>query len=84
MIIPDKKKVATVILSRMGQNGQEQRTPAKPEDEIGEGDQALKSIADQILLAFENKSSHDLMLGLKAFFDELQESGEEPGPVDSE
>lgn len=71
MIIPGGRKTVSVILSKMKPNGSEQMGEMKPEESMGE-DGSLKTIADDIMMAFQNKSSHDLMTALKAFMKEIQ------------
>jgi hypothetical protein len=71
MIITDKKKTASLILSKMGTNGSEKSQSIKPEEEMNDSDGALKAIAEDMLQAFSDKSAHDLMESMKAFIAEL-------------
>lgn len=72
MIIPDGKKTATIILSRMKPSGQEALSSEKSEEELSSSDSSLKVIAEDLLQAFQEGSAHDLMMGLKAFMQEIQ------------
>lgn len=81
MIIPEKKKAVSVILSKFKPDGSE-RTPdieVKPEEEINEHDESLKAIAEDIMSAVESKSAHDLLVALRAFISEcsMHEDDEE-------
>jgi DNA phosphorothioation-dependent restriction protein DptG len=72
MIIPGGRKTVSVILSKMKPNGTEQMGETRPEEEMNGSDGSLKAIADDIMMAFQSKSSHDLMTALKAFMKEIQ------------
>lgn len=63
----DRKKTVSVLLSRMKPDGTSSEAPAKPELELDDADASLKSLAEQVMIAFKNESAHDLMLALKAF-----------------
>lgn len=78
MIIPDQKKLAMIVLSKRGQNGEEKSQSVKPEEEMDDQDGALKAISEDMLQAFNDKSPHDLMQAMKAFLSEydLQEESE--------
>lgn len=69
MIIPDKKKAVTVILSKMGESSHSEQMP---EEEMDHDKQALLSIAQDIIAAFDKKSAHDLMVGLQSFWECLE------------
>lgn len=72
MIIPDSKKIVSVILGKMRPDGHESMASMKNEEELDVSDAALKAIAEDLLMAFKNDSAHDLMVALKAFMSELQ------------
>lgn len=66
MIMPNPKKVATVIVSKM-RDGHETHQEVKPEEAIDEHHEALKAIAEDIMHAMESKSAHSLATAMKAF-----------------
>lgn len=82
MIIPDKKKVATMIVAKMSPKGEVgPESEQKPEEEIGD-ESGLHAAAEDVLSAIQNKSAADLKSSLKAFFemvdvDEVEEAPEE-------
>lgn len=82
MIMSDnKKKAVSVILSRIKPDGTTEDGPSmKPEENMDSGDEALRAIAEDIMQAFHNKSTNDLMEGLRAFFHELELEPHEEGP----
>jgi hypothetical protein len=81
MIIPDKKKAVTVILSKLGKGpGPE----VKPEAGLDEHHEAMKSIAEDIMQAFEDKSAMDLANALEALVREIQAMDEEQDASDME
>jgi hypothetical protein len=69
MIIPDSKRATTVILSRLGEKN---RAPVevKDETEIRPEDEAFRVIAEDIMQAFENKSTSELANSLRNFLDQ--------------
>lgn len=74
MIIPDAKKRAMVILSKLRPDGSTSDQEVKPEavDDTQEG---LMSAAEDIMQAIQDKSPQGLMTALRAFLDQC-ESGE--------
>lgn len=81
MIIPSKKKAVGIIISKMKDGGaMEDSAPMKNEEEMDENMEAKKSIAEDIMTAMHNKSSHDLMVALEAFFQECDREPHEEGP----
>lgn len=62
MIIPDRRKAATLILSRLGS-----QAPVAPQAEVSQDDAPLRAIAEDLLVAFEKKSVMDIVDSLKAF-----------------
>lgn len=77
MIIPDKKKAVTVILSKLRPDGSETRQDVLPEDEMDENDSDLKAIAEDMLHAYESKSASDLVTALKAFISCMKDDDSE-------
>lgn len=78
MMLPDKKQLSTVILSKM-KGGEAQDTVAAPEADMrGEG--PLDMIAQDLLHAFETKSIMGIKDALRAFIDykdsDIEESEE--------
>lgn len=72
MIIGDRKKAVTIILSRFGgKPEQEKMVEAKPEYEGELGDQDFQAIAEDILIALNDKSASDLARALRAFVDQV-------------
>lgn len=64
MIIPDKKKTVSVILSRMNQDGKDgPQMDAKNES----SDDPLQGVSEDILMAIKEGSAADLTTALKAF-----------------
>lgn len=67
MIIPDKKKAVGLILSKMAPDGSEKQMDVKSEEAIGQGDEALHAICEDILMAVKDGSALQLAEALKAF-----------------
>ena len=59
MFLPDKKKAASIILSRMS-GGKEKTTEAAPTEQVGVKDDAYTSMAEDLLQALEAKSVPDI------------------------
>jgi hypothetical protein len=76
MIIPDKKKAVSIILSKMGAGGAEQSAPLKPEEEMGDGAE-LHAIAEDLLMAVEQKSAAAVKDALQAFLACVQNEDQE-------
>jgi hypothetical protein len=72
MIIPGNRKTVSVILDRMKPDGSERMGEMKPEEEMEEGSSAMKAICEDMIMAFESKSAHDLMEAMKAFHHEMR------------
>lgn len=77
MIIPDKRKAISVILARHNTSGVQDHAEMKPEHEMDDGDANLKSIAEDVIRALEQKSAHDLMMALRAFVSQSSDSDDE-------
>lgn len=77
MIIPDKKKAVTVILSKLGKGGDEKSQEVKPESAMGEHQEAMKTIAEDIMQAMQDKSAMDLANALEALVREIQAMDQE-------
>jgi hypothetical protein len=74
MIIPDRKKAVTMILSKLNDTKTGEETPGVPmknEQTLVAADQPLHAIAQDAISAFERKSPADLTSALKAFFAEM-------------
>lgn len=80
MIIPDTKKAATVILSKMKSDGTSADTEVKPEENMDDSMEGYTAAAEDILHAVETKSVQGLATALKSFF-EMCDSA--PGSSDS-
>jgi hypothetical protein len=74
MIIPDHKKVATIILSRMGKDGAEKSMDAPPEESMEDGKEGLDSAAEEMMMAMHSKSSVDFRKALCSFLDQYEAS----------
>lgn len=72
MFLPDKKKTATVILAKMKPDGSQTRQAVKPEVSLNEGDEVLKSIAEDLHYAIKNDSIQGIVEAMKAFWDQIQ------------
>lgn len=72
MIIPDKKKALTVIMSRMGQGASDKSQEIKNEVPIDEKMGSLKAIAEDMIQAFHDKSPMALVDSLQAFLREYE------------
>lgn len=80
MIIPDRKKAVTMILSKLNSTETGEQTPGvemKHEESAVAADQPLHAIAQDAISAFERKSPAELTSALKAFFAEMSNSQEE-------
>lgn len=77
MIIPDKKKAATVIVSHMKDGGMVDGPGLLPEEELDAPMAALKSTAEEIMSAINGASAHDLTVALKSFFEQCDASPHE-------
>lgn len=74
MIIPDKKKVAGIILQ--GMDGAMSK-PVLPEQEIDSSDEQMRLIAEDILTAIDNRSSLELARAIRALMELDEEKDEE-------
>lgn len=72
MIIPDRKKAVSVILSKMKPHGMAEGGEVKDEAPVDAKDGALKAIAEDMLMAVEQKSPMDLVNALQAFMSEIE------------
>lgn len=72
MIIPDRKKAVTVILSKMRGDGSEKSQEVKSEESLDPHNEALKTISEDILQAISDKSAMDLSTALSALVREIQ------------
>lgn len=75
MFFNDKKKVSSVILSRMKGNGQEMSADVAPESDVHN---EYTSLAEEFFAALESKSVQHLASLFKQL-NELGEEYEEPG-----
>lgn len=71
MIIPDKKKMATMIVAQMH---------GAPEEEKSEGD-SYEALAQEVLSAIKSGSAADLADALRAFHSECEMGDNEEGEV---
>lgn len=69
MMIPEPKRVATIIVSRMGKDGNVESSESKPEAAMGE---PLHELAQDLLHAIETKSPTNLAAAFKAMFLQLE------------
>jgi hypothetical protein len=72
VFLPDKKKAVSVILAKMKPGGGESHQEIKPEAEINDHDEILKSIAEDLMQGVKDGSAHDVMMALKAFMDQIE------------
>lgn len=77
MIIPDKKKMATMIVAQLHGDGTHT-------DMSDEGDDSYVALADEVLKAISAKSASDLADALKAFFAECEMHPHEEADEDEE
>lgn len=85
MIIPDRKKAVSVILSKMGGDGAEKSQEVKNETPGDDTQGALRAITEDVMQAFHDKSIEGLMSSLKAFCTEVDSQGDDDSgePEDS-
>lgn len=83
MIIPDQKKAASLILSRM-KDGMPKSMPVKNEVTPTADDDPLMIAAQDVMQAFHDKSCADLMTSLKAFIQLCDDDSETEPSDDSE
>lgn len=76
MMMDRRKRTVTAILSKMRPDGSETMSAIKPESELDEHDEDLKSISEDLLMAVKGDSAHDVMVALKAFWDCIQDADE--------
>lgn len=76
MIIGDKKKTVSVILSKLKPDGGSSSTPVKSEQQMGDPD-PVKIIAEDMMLAFKNGSVLDLQDAISALIAHVQSMDEE-------
>jgi len=81
-MIPDnKKKIATLIVSKFKPDGSAtEDTPMKDEEEIDADSEALKACAEDMMIAIKSGSAHDLMQALKAFLETHEQHEESESP----
>ncbi len=78
MIIPDRKKSVSMIVSKLSPDGKMSGDVAvEPEEAIDSRDESLRVIATELLSAMERKSALDVAKALKAFMIEAQEVDQE-------
>lgn len=70
MIIPDKKKAAGLIVSRL-KDGREVQSVEKPEMATDGRREAMRAIASELLSAVQNGSSSDIATALEAFHNNM-------------
>lgn len=82
-MVPDKKKIAGIIVSRMNSEGKESQAPMKDEHEIDSSKEGLKAAAEELMMAIKDGSSHGVMSALSSFHDQYEpeslEDEENPG-----
>lgn len=73
MFLLDKKKVVSVILSKM-KDGKSKDLETKPEESVDSGikDDAFTSFAEDMMQAFQDKSVLSLSQVLESFFEYVQ------------
>jgi hypothetical protein len=69
MMFPDRKKEASIILSKMTPEG-EKTQEVKDETMVDEGEGVLKAISEDMLQAFQDKSPAGIMSAMRAFIEE--------------
>ena len=81
MIIPNKKKAVTILLSRMSAGGGSKDTEAKAEETFGQGGarEEVRAVAADVLQAIGEKSVEGLARAFEALLTigEAEEDGEE-------
>lgn len=80
MIIPDHKRITTVILSRL-KNNKTESMAVKPEKSV-EGVDELEIAAQDLLQAINDKSVLGVKAALKSFMDLIQEDDAEEDSKD--
>lgn len=77
MMIPGAKKLATVVMSRIGDNGKSMQSEhGSREINMDDESDPIDRICDEILSAIQEKSKMKLKMALMALFD-AQESRED-------
>lgn len=76
MFLPDKKKIQTVLKSRLSGGS---AVETKSEEKLGVKDDAATAIAEEILSAIQEKSALGLAAALKKFDEYCEGSEEENG-----
>ncbi len=79
MIFPDHKKVASVIIARMGKDGgSEGDVAVKPEEQMDEELHGLHSAAEDMMSAMKEGSAHKYMSAMRSFIDQHHALVNEP------
>lgn len=83
MIIPEKKKTVSIILSKLKPSGAEQSADVQNEDHLDDH-APLKIIAEDMMLAFKNGSISGLQDALDALVAHVQSEDDEQDQSEEE
>ena len=75
MMLPEKKRISTVILSKMGDDGSSKDIQAAPEADMRE-EGPLDMIVMDLMSAIEKKSAMGIKDALRAFIDHKDSESE--------
>lgn len=81
MLFNDKKKMASIIVAKLGKSGSHEQ---KAEESLSDDDAGLQSAAEDMLQALEDKSATDLVAALSAFLDCYQADSTDEADEDDE
>lgn len=72
MMMNDKKKIASIIVSKMKPNGTEQSQDLVPKDKMPDQSDALMSIADNLIQALVKRDAGDVAAALANFWGAME------------
>jgi len=77
MIMPDKKKIAAIIISKMKPNGTENSQDMVPKDKMPDNSDALKSIAESLIQNMVSRDASGVAAALCEFFAAMESAEDE-------
>lgn len=72
MLMPDKKKIASIIISKMVPNGTENSQDMVPKDKMPDNSDALKGIAEDLMQALVDRDAANVAACLCEFWSAME------------